>query len=77
MGCSYDDECEKLARHLAVPEGEPCNAPAEDLADLENPPAYCVIDHCEWCGDEPLCPHPRACDRRGKCLHPKYAASKP
>jgi len=31
---------------------------------------YCLPGQCVWYGDEPMCPHPRGCDRWGGCVHP-------
>lgn len=50
--------------------------PCDEAAESEpNQPTsvFCFADTCDWFLSAGLacCPHPRACDRRGRCLHPK------
>lgn len=31
---------------------------------------YCIEGRCEWYNGGPICPHPVACDRESRCIHP-------
>lgn len=31
---------------------------------------FSVFDRCEYSLDGPFCPHPKACNKEGRCLHP-------